>query len=260
MDILNENGQPFETIKVRVEDNLCFIQLYRPEANNTINNQMLLEVDQLYTAMQTGEVSVMILEGLPETFCFGADFNALADSQQPQHNDPRFLYDLWYKIATGPYISVAHVRGKVNAGGVGFVAACDLVLADDSATFALSEMLFGLIPACVMPFLIRKVGFQKANFLTTTTQTIGVDKAEQWGLVDEYQVNSVNLLRKHLVRLRRLSKKTISRNKAFMQQIHPLLLEAKEAALATNLAVFGDQENQAAIRRYVQHGIFPWEK
>lgn len=259
MGVITMDFSAFQTIKVRQEQNLCYVQLYRPEANNTINSLLLQEVDQVFEAMKHTEVTIMILEGLPEVFCFGADFNAMADPNDNQHNDPGFLYDLWHKIATGPYISIAHVRGKVNAGGVGFVAACDMVLSDETATFALSELLFGLMPACVMPFLIRKVGFQKASFLTTSTQTIDVETAAQWGLVDEVQVNSIALLRKHLVRLRRLNKKAITRQKAFINKVNPILAQSKDAAVGANLEVFGDAENLAAINRYVQHGIFPWE-
>ena len=95
-------------------------------------------------------------------------------------------------------MSIAHVRGKANAGGIGFVAACDIVLADSAAVFSLSELLFGLMPACVLPFLVRRIGFAKANAMTLSTQPVGVQVAREWGLVDAFEENSDNLLRKHL--------------------------------------------------------------
>ncbi|MCY7297028.1 enoyl-CoA hydratase/isomerase [Alteromonas sp. a30] len=253
----------FQTIRVQIDNPICTIQLYRPEANNTINGTMLQELTQLLTALQATECTVVVLEGLPEVFCFGADFGAMAESHQSHgevENDPEFLYNLWLLLATGPFMTIAHVRGKVNAGGVGFVSACDLVIADTTVTFSLSELLFGLIPACVMPFLVRKVGTQKAHYLTVTTQTISAEKATEWGLVDDLGEKSKPLLRKHLMRLRRMSKKTITRYKRFISEINPILTTAKNTSLSMNAEVFSDQDNLNAIRRYVEEGIFPWEK
>src|SRR5439155_22787849 len=95
------------------------------------------------------------------------------------------LYDLLLQLETGSYITLSHVQGKANAGGIDIVAACDIVLADHAAQFSLSELLFGLFPACVLPFLIRRVGFQKAHYMTLMTQPISAQRAHTWGLVDE---------------------------------------------------------------------------
>lgn len=267
MDLAHLAQLNFQTIRVQADAPVCTIQIYRPEAKNTINNVLLQEMTQVLTALESSDCNVVVLEGLPEVFCFGADFNAMAQANQTggaaqnrADNNPEFLYDLWQRLATGPFITVAHVRGTVNAGGVGFVAACDLVVADKSVTFALSELLFGLIPACVMPFLVRKIGMQKAHYLTVTTQTIDANKAAEWGLIDDLGDNSKPLLRKHLMRLRRMNNKTIMRYKKFINGINPILTNVKDIALETNAEVFSDEENLLAIRRYVEQGIFPWEK
>jgi polyketide biosynthesis enoyl-CoA hydratase PksH len=163
-------------------------------------------------------------------------------------------------MATGPYTTISHVRGRVNAGGVGFVAASDIVLADERAQFSLSELLFGLYPACVLPFLIRRIGFQKAHYLTLMTQPISAKQACEWGLVDACEPLSEALLRSHLQRLRRLSKVAIRRYKSYVSRISAPLQELKSLAVAANLEIFSDTGNLQAITRYVEHGVFPWEK
>jgi len=173
---------------------------------------------------------------------------------------PGPLYDLWLRLATGSYVTVSHVRGKANAGGIGFVAASDIVLADETAVFSLSELLFGLYPACVLPFLVRRIGFQKANYLTLMTQPITVIQAREWGLVDAFESDSDALLRRHLIRLRRLSKTAIRRYKTHMGRINSSLAELKPIAVNANLEMFSDADNLNAIARYVQEGIFPWVK
>jgi polyketide biosynthesis enoyl-CoA hydratase PksH len=112
----------------------------------------------------------------------------------------------------------------------------------------------------VLPFLVRRIGFQKANYLTLMTQPIAVSQACEWGLVDAFDRQSDQLLRKHLLRLRRLSKIAIRRYKAYINSIDSRLMTAKSAAVAGNMEIFSDPKNLAAIARYVTHGVFPWEE
>jgi polyketide biosynthesis enoyl-CoA hydratase PksH len=251
----------YETIRVKIDGPICTLQLYRPDANNTINSTLAEECLDVVRSYRD-QMNVLVVEGLPEVFCFGADFQSVERGQSDgaaRAQDPEVLYNLWLDFATGPFISIAHVRGKANAGGMGFVAACDIVLADETAVFSLSELLFGLMPACVLPFLIRRVGFQKAHYMTLMTQPITVQKAEAWGLVDAWEAGSEGILRKHLLRLRRLSKKGVTRYKSYMAEIDNSLVSSKTKALAANLEVFSDTENLSRIARYVQTGAFPWE-
>jgi polyketide biosynthesis enoyl-CoA hydratase PksH len=251
----------YQTLKVRFQEPVCFLQFYRPEANNTINDCLVEECREVLARCEE-TITVVVLEGLPEVFCFGADFNGIAQemaSGQPVEQNPQPLYDLWLQLATGPYVTVSHVRGKANAGGVGFAAASDIVLADHTAQFSLSELLFGLFPACVLPFLVRRLGFQKAHYMTLMTWPVPVKQALAWGLVDACEEQSESLVRKHLLRLRYLSKTAISRYKHYMSQLEPSLLQVKEAALTANRGIFSDPDNLRGIRRYVEKGLFPWE-
>jgi len=247
----------YQTIKTRFEGSICYLQLHRPEANNTINDQLINECNEVLVLCEKS-VTVIVIEGLPDVFCFGADFQDI-QKKKSWGQDPGPLYDLWLSLAAGPYISVAHVRGKVNAGGIGFVAACDIVLADQAARFSLSELLFGLFPACVLPFLIQRIGYQKANYLTLTTQPISVQQAHAWGLVDAYDERSEDLLQKQLLRLRRLPKTGISQYKNYIGGLHDVVFQSRSAALGANQEMFSDSDNLNGIVRYMETGQFPWE-
>jgi polyketide biosynthesis enoyl-CoA hydratase PksH len=252
----------YETIKVQFQDSICFLQIDRPQAGNTISSRLVAELHDAVSACEES-ATVIVLSGTPEVFCAGADFKAIAGASKSafeRSDGPEPLYDLWLRLATGPYVTISHVRGKVNAGGVGFVAASDVVLADESAQFSLSELLFGLYPACVLPFLIRRIGFQKAHYLTLMTQPISAKQACEWGLVDACEPLSEALLRRHLQRLRRLSKVAIRRYKSYVSRISAPLQELKSLAVAANLEIFSDAGNLQAITRYVEQGVFPWER
>jgi polyketide biosynthesis enoyl-CoA hydratase PksH len=251
----------YETIQVHLAGTLCTLQIDRPEAKNSINNRL---IEDCRNALQKhrDSIDILVIEGLPDVFCIGADFKEIgAGSNQVdcESINAEGLWDLWTEIATGPFVSIAHVRGGVNAGGVGFVAACDIVLASESTSFSLSELLFGLMPACVLPFLVRRIGRQKAHYMTLMTQPVSVETATEWGLVDAIAQDSEDLLRKHLLRLRRLSKQAIIRYKRYMHDLDGTLGAAKPMALSANREVFSDQGNLDRIARYLETGAFPWE-
>ena len=252
----------YQTIRPRFEDSICYLQLYRPESNNTINDQLIVECNDVLTKCEDAS-SIVIIEGLPDVFCFGADFtkiqNNVINNSSSLHVDPTPMYELWQKLAMGPYISIAHVRGKANAGGIGFVAACDIVLAEEKAEFSLSELLFGLFPACVLPFLIRRIGIKNSNYLTLMTKRISAQEAKTIGLVDAIESHSESLLRKHLLRLRYLSKEAIKNYKSYTHDLSEFLDASKEKAIEANKAIFSDPNNLQKIARYVETGKFPWE-
>ena len=254
--------QAYQTIEVTTDDTLHRIRFNRPEARNTINDQLIEECHRALDSAES-EATVVIFEGSAEVFCFGADFQGMQAAATagggPRVSHPESLYALWQRLATGPFVTVAHVRGLANAGGIGFVAASDIVIADANARFSLSELLFGLLPACVLPFLIRRVGAQRAHYLTLMTLPIGADVALQWGLADAVGAESETILRKHLLRLRRLSKPAVARYKRYQAELSQSLNSSKQHAIAANLEAFADRQNMEGILRYVETGKFPWE-
>lgn len=257
MDDLN-----YKSLRVTLQDRSCFIRLQRLGNNNSIDGVMIRELTDLYSRLSQSAITVAILEGSSEVFCSGADFKLISGERMQDDElmlDPAQLYELWLLMTTAPLITVSHVTGSVNAGGMGFIAASDLVIANTSATFCLSELLFGLIPACVMPFLIRRIGVSEAHYLALSSITITAESAKNCGLVNVCDSHSNQLLRRHLSRLEKLSKKTISRYKSFINELAPIPNSMKEIAVRTNKEVFTDAENLHAINEFVSNGIYPWE-
>lgn len=253
--------EAFETIQVETDDGICRIRIHRPMANNTINRLLINECLRVLSQCEAW-AKIVVIEGSAEVFCFGADFQELLKTPADEHQkiEAEQLYRIWQKLADGPYVSIAHVRGKVNAGGMGFVAACDIVISEENAVFSLSELLFGIIPACVVPFLVRRIGFARAQYMTLMTQPVTCRQAHAWGLVDACDGNSENLLRKHLLRLRRLSKAGICRYKHFMRPFNPIHRSFRHHAVETNHQVFTDPDIRDKIAAFVRAGIPPWEK
>lgn len=251
----------YQTLEVQFRGTICFIKFNRPEAKNTIDAVMVDEIDQVLAICEE-KSTVVVFEGRPDIFCLGADLDSIVSNfeQIPMSDKiPDKLYSIWLKLATGPYVSLAHVEGRVNAGGLGFVAACDVVLAKNSAQFGLSELLFGLFPACVLPFLIRKVGYQKSHYLTLMTKSFSVEVAQHYGLVDAYAADSDSLLKTHLRRLEKLPKEGIRRYKKYRKDLDNFLSEVQGYAVSSNQAIFSDPKILSVIADYIQNEKLPWE-
>ena len=105
------------------------------------------------------------------------------------------------------------------AGGMGLVAASDLVFAHSNATFSLSEVLWGLLPAMVMPFLIRRVGYQNAYRLTLTASTINADEARAMYLADEVGEDIESRLQAMTRRLGRVQVETVKDLKNYFRKM-----------------------------------------
>lgn len=251
----------YQTLSASFEQGVCRVRIERPDASNAIDGQLVADMDAVLALCEgeqmTPAVTILVLEGSPTVFCSGADFAAMAAAGEVADATP--LYQLWLRMAGGPFVTVSVVRGRVNAGGVGFVAASDIVLADHSAAFSLSELLFGVYPACVLPFLASRTGPRQAHYMTLMTRPFSAQEALAAGLVDALADDVELLLRQHLLRLRRLGRGGIRSYKAYRAGMLGELERLQPAAVAANRRMFTDPQVQRDIRRYVEESKFPWE-
>ncbi len=244
-------------IRVVRDGPILSLMLDRPDAGNALSAAL---VGELRAALDScaDSVAAVVIGSTADDFSLGADFaevTAGTNTGAVPQPDAHPLYGLLLALAEGPYMTIAHVRGRANAAGVGLAAACDIVIADESAQFSLSELLFGLYPACVLPFLIRRIGFQRAHFLTLSTRPVAAQLAHAWGLADLYGPRSEELLRHHLLRARRLPVAAIAEYKRYASEMYRLPREAQSLAVAANRQMFSDPRNLHAMRRFLQHGV-----
>ena len=78
---------------------------------------------------------------------------------------------------------VARVQGAALGGGTGLVAACDVVVAAESAVFGTTEVRLGIIPAVISPYVVRKIGESHARAWFLTGERVGAEEAKRVGLV-----------------------------------------------------------------------------
>ncbi|MEA9415801.1 enoyl-CoA hydratase/isomerase [Flavobacterium sp. PL02] len=253
----------YNTILVSQQREVIHIQLNRPKQNNSINAVMVNELlEVLENTKQNTKVKIIILSGNENQFCTGMDFEAVVHQKDEalMSQQPDQYYNLLQTISEIDKVVIAKVEGKVNAGGLGLVAASDIVIAGNQATFGLSEALFGLLPACVLPFLIQRVGPQKAKWLTLITHGITAERAYEIGLVDVVTDEISNQVRKNLLRLSRLETNTIQEIKSYTAKLWIIKDETKIVAVNKLQSLIESEVVQNNIKNFVEKGEYPWEK
>ncbi|HEX6565742.1 MAG TPA: enoyl-CoA hydratase-related protein [Chthoniobacterales bacterium] len=253
----------FATLVVKEGFRQLTAQISRPESANSLNQTLIRELHQaLDWAEATPDGRTFVLEGLPGVFCTGLDFHDAAEPASiPSGSDQATEYfRLLKRLTLSPRIVVCRVDGKVIAGGIGLVAASDIVLATARAEFSLPEALWGLLPCCVLPFLLRRLGYQKAYFLTLTTRPMTAAEAFSNHLVDELSENLDDAIRKLSLRLNLLDDRVILDLKHYFQQIAGISPEIEKIAVQEINRLAGQTYVRENINNYIQRGVLPWEK
>jgi polyketide biosynthesis enoyl-CoA hydratase PksH len=242
------------------------ITLNRPQSRNALNRQMLGELCGAFQALESDrECSVIVLEGKAGFFCAGMDFKEFtADPARAATGAAEGELDSTYMsllkaIASSGKVVISLVEGLALAGGVGLVAASDLVIATPASTFGLPEALWGLLPACVTPFLIRRVGFHQAYKMALTTQSITAEEACRIGLVDTVHEAPEEVLRRYMLRLSRLDAATVAALKTYFRAMWIVDDAMERAAVEEINRLTRSPRVRENIRNFQVHHKFPWE-
>ena len=166
------------------------VTLNRPEVNNAYNGDM---IDTLLKGMEVlandDKVRVIVLRGAGKHFQAGADLSWLLDvsSKSPEENleVSRRTGRVVHMLDVCPKPTIAVVQGFCVGGGTGVIAACDVVIAAEDATFTISEVRWGLIPQPILPQLINAIGVRNVRRYALTAERFSAAQANIMGLVHE---------------------------------------------------------------------------
>lgn len=187
----------FETIKVEHAGALARIALNRPDIRNAFNDIMIRELRQAFAELRGVErLRVVTLTGEGSAFCAGADLNwmrrVLEWSYEQNYEDSLNLARLMREIYEFPRPVVGRINGPAIGGGTGLVAVCDIAVASLEAIFSFSEVKIGLVPACISPYVLKRVGERYAREYFLTGERLSAQRALECGLVN-YAVAATEL-------------------------------------------------------------------
>jgi methylglutaconyl-CoA hydratase len=180
----------YTTIKFEQRGKVAWITINRPDVKNAFNATVILEIASAFRDINDRkDLRAVVLTGASDSFCAGADLNWMRDvlkySYEENLADSLNLAEMFHLIFTCPLPTIARVNGPAIGGGCGLAAVCDIVIASEKAIFSLSEVKLGLVPACISPYVIRRMGDKNCREYFLTGERLTAQKALAAGLANQ---------------------------------------------------------------------------
>ncbi|WP_109506781.1 enoyl-CoA hydratase-related protein [Nocardioides speluncae] len=171
-----------ELVHYSVADAVATITFDSPHNRNALSRQLLTE---LYAHLDAAEndpaVKVVLITAEGKVFCSGADLSEA--SSQGMGEGAKVLVDLQRRLVTSAKPVVTRVAGACRAGGIGIVAASDIAIAAEDATFALTEVKLGLTPAVISLTVFPRLTSRAAALTALGGEVFSGTEAAAYGLV-----------------------------------------------------------------------------
>ena len=158
------------------------LTLDSPHNRNALSRQLVTELFAgLDRAEADAEVKVVVIRAEGRTFCSGADLSEAAG--EGMERAAGVLVELQRRIVTFPKPVVTRLHGNVRAGGIGIVAASDIAISADDATYAFTEVRLALTPAAISLTVLPRMTDRSAALTFLTGETFDGARAAAMGLV-----------------------------------------------------------------------------
>ncbi len=173
-----------------MRNGIALLALARPDVHNAFDDVLVAELTSALLALEAdAAVRAVVLLGQGRSFCAGADLNWMRRMAAYGHAenvaDAAALATMLKTLARLTKPTIARVHGAAYGGGVGLVACCDIAVAAQEATFALSEARLGLIPATIGPYVVEAIGARAARRYFLTAERFEAAEAYRIGLVHD---------------------------------------------------------------------------
>jgi len=179
------------SILLKIENNIAYVTLNRPEVFNSFNREMALLLQSVLDDCESSEdVRAIVLTGNGKAFCAGQDLKEVTSPELnpgfkkilEEHYNPIIL-----RIRNIEKPIIGAINGVAAGAGANIALACDVVVANENASFIQAFSLIGLIPDSAGTFFLpRLIGFQKASALAMLGDKVSAQEAERLGMIYKY--------------------------------------------------------------------------
>lgn len=242
-----------EIVHLHVGDAVATVTLDSPANRNALSRRLVDELGRCLACAAADEsVRVVVLQSADAVFCAGADLGEALEYGMA--DAARALVALQRRIVALPIPVLARVGGPVRGGGLGLVAAADIVVAARSATFALTEVRLGLAPAVVSLTLVPRVSARGLSSAALSGAVFGADEAAAMGLVTTVAADDDvdAAVSEAVAALRRGAAQGLRETKTLLNAPVLARIDALGEEMAEQSAVlFGSEPARAAMRAFL---------
>ena len=166
------------------------VRLNNPDKHNAFDDEIIGELTEVFVAIaDNSNVRVMVLGSEGKSFSAGADLEWMkrmaSYSYEENLRDASALALMLKTLNEIPQPTIARVQGAAFGGAVGLVSCCDMAVAASAASFSLSEVKIGLVPATISPYVIAAIGQRAVRRYFVTAERFDAHRAMEIGLVNE---------------------------------------------------------------------------
>lgn len=166
------------------------LRLNRPEVNNAYNGELIAALTgHVETLGQDDAVRMIVIRGNGRHFQAGADLNWIKETREqgPEANleVSRKTGGAFFGLVACPKPTIALIHGGCFGGGTGIASSCDIIVADETAIFAITEARWGLVPTPILPQLLSRLGTGRTRRYALTCERFNAKRAYDIGFVDE---------------------------------------------------------------------------
>jgi methylglutaconyl-CoA hydratase len=257
----------YKTIETTLDQGVMTIWLNRPDVHNAFDETMLLELTGCFETLDPSVLCVT-LRGKGKSFCAGVDLNWMKavsqNSYQQNYTESLLLSKCFLSIYNCPKPTLAVVHGVALGGANGLLSACDLAYCTDDATFSLSEVKIGIVPACISPYVIKRIGEYGAKELMLTGRRIKGKEAEQFRLVNKSVPAEIleETLAEVIALLRTSGPKAMSQCKTLIHEVANdlSLMEAYDFTARMIAEIRASEEAQEGMNAFLEKRKPNWVK
>ena len=205
---------------------IATLTLNRPEFHNAVSLEMIREMRKIIEEVNSNsELRGVILTGAGNTFCAGMDLRWMQKiSTQNRANriaEATELSEMLNELDQLNKPLIGKINGHSFGGAIGLISCCDLAVSAEDVEFSLTEVLLGLLPATVSPFVIRRIGAANARRIMLNAHRFSAEEAVRFGLVAK-AVSSQLLeeeIEKEITELLRCAPESVSSTKNLISEV-----------------------------------------
>ena len=174
---------------IRVDSGpITTVTLNRPDVRNAFDEHMIAELTAFAEGVPSdGSVRVVVLAGAGSVFSAGADVQWMSRmigfTREENLADARKAAQMFLALDRIPVPVIGRIQGAALGGGSGLAAICDVVISADDAQFGFTEVVLGILPAMISPYVVRKIGLSAARALCLSGARFSAARALEIGLV-----------------------------------------------------------------------------
>ncbi len=177
-----------KTLRLKIEEKICYLGFNRPEKSNSLNKEMMLDLQTFFDTTEVdNNFKLVVLYGEGGIFCSGGCLEWMKDGATESLEDNLFDAQIFIKLfetmRNYPKPIIASVEKLAFGGALGLIACADIAIAEEETIFAFKEVRVGLIPATIAPHIMNKIGAGYARKFMLTGAEFDADEAFHAGLI-----------------------------------------------------------------------------